>query len=62
MSQLEAVLGSRARSGQQLNAWDAAYGPIDSSGYPQRIWFVNGNRDQSTRFRQSIGGMTRDTT
>jgi hypothetical protein len=38
MSQLEAVLGSRARSGQQFDAWDAAYGPIDSNGYPQRAW------------------------
>ncbi|PYV14432.1 MAG: hypothetical protein DMG07_11970, partial [Acidobacteria bacterium] len=28
MSQLEAVLGSRGRSGQQINAWDAAYGPV----------------------------------
>jgi hypothetical protein len=38
MSQLEAVLGSHARSGQQFDAWDAAYGPIDSAGYPQRVW------------------------
>jgi hypothetical protein len=38
MSQLEAVLGSRARSGQQFDAWDAAFGPIDSGGYPQRVW------------------------
>jgi hypothetical protein len=38
MSQLEAVLGSKARSGQQFDAWDAAYGPTDSEGYPQRAW------------------------
>jgi hypothetical protein len=38
MSQLEAVLGSRARSGQQFDAWDAAYGPIDADGYPKRLW------------------------
>jgi hypothetical protein len=38
MSQLEATLGSKARSGQQFDAWDAAYGPIDSAGYPQRAW------------------------
>jgi hypothetical protein len=38
MSQLEAVLGSEARSGQQFDAWDAAFGPIDSAGYPQRAW------------------------
>ena len=38
MSQLEAVLGSKARSGQQFDAWDAAYGPIGSDGYPKRLW------------------------
>jgi len=38
MSQLEAVLGSRARSGQQFDAWDAAYGPIGDDGYPKRLW------------------------
>ena len=38
MSQLEAVLGSRARSGQQFDAWDAAYGPIGTDGYPKRLW------------------------
>jgi len=38
MSQLEAVLGSKARSGQQFDAWDAAFGPTDSAGYPQRAW------------------------
>jgi len=38
MSRLEAVLGSRARSGQQFDAWDAAYGPMDADGYPRRLW------------------------
>jgi hypothetical protein len=38
MSQLEAVLGSKARSGQQFDAWDAAYGPIGDDGYPKRLW------------------------
>lgn len=38
MSQLEAVLGTRARSGQQFDAWDAAYGPVGSDGYPRRLW------------------------
>ena len=38
MSQLEAVLGSNARSGQQFDAWDAAYGPIGDDGYPKRLW------------------------
>ena len=38
MSRLEAVLGSKARSGQQFDAWDAAYGPIGNDGYPKRLW------------------------
>ena len=38
MGQLEAVLGGKARSGQQFDAWDAAYGPIDADGYPKRLW------------------------
>ena len=38
MSQLEAVLGTKARSGQQFDAWDAAYGPVGSDGYPTRLW------------------------
>jgi hypothetical protein len=38
MSRLEAVLGSKARSGQQYDAWDAAYGPVGADGYPKRLW------------------------
>jgi hypothetical protein len=38
MNQLEAVLGSRIRSGQQIAAWDAAYGPTDADGYPRPVW------------------------
>jgi len=38
MSQLAAVLGSKASSGQQFDAWDAAYGPIGEDGYPKRLW------------------------
>jgi Putative esterase len=38
MSRLEAVLGSRVRSGQQIAAWDAAYGPVDNDGYPRPLW------------------------
>ncbi len=38
MSRLEAVLGDKARSGQQYDAWDAAYGPVDADGYPKRLW------------------------
>jgi hypothetical protein len=38
MSQLEAVLGSHRRSGQQLAAWEAAYGPVGPDGYPRALW------------------------
>jgi len=38
MSRLEAVLGSNVRSGQQLAAWEAAYGPVGKDGYPRPLW------------------------
>jgi hypothetical protein len=38
MSQLEAVLGSKARSGQQFDAFDASWGPVGADGYPRRLW------------------------
>jgi hypothetical protein len=38
LSKIESVLGSRERSGQQFNAWDAAWGPTSSDGYPQPLW------------------------
>src|SRR5579862_3653379 len=38
MSQLEEVLGSHGRSGQQLEAWEAVYGPVGTDGYPQPLW------------------------
>ncbi len=38
ISQLEAVLGSRERSGEQMNAFDAAWGPTDKDGYPRPLW------------------------
>jgi len=38
MSQLEEVLGSHGRSCQQLEAWEAAYGPVGEDGYPKPLW------------------------
>lgn len=38
MSQLEAVLGTKGRSGQQLDIWQAAYGPVGEDGYPKPLW------------------------
>ena len=38
MGQLEQVLGSHGRSGQQVEAWDATYGPVGEDGYPKPLW------------------------
>ncbi len=38
MSQLEDVLGSRGRSGEQFEAWEAVYGPVGADGYPRPLW------------------------
>lgn len=38
MNQRELVLGSKGRSGQQWDIWEATYSPIDDEGYPKRIW------------------------
>ena len=32
------MLGSRGRSGYQLEAWEAVYGPIGDDGYPVPLW------------------------
>jgi hypothetical protein len=38
MSQLEEVLGSKGRSCQQFEAWEAVYGPVGADGYPRPLW------------------------
>jgi hypothetical protein len=37
-SQLESVLGSKRRSGEQLAIWEATYGPVGDDGYPKPLW------------------------
>ena len=37
-SRLEAVLGSKGRSGEQFDAWEAAWGPVGPDGYPEELW------------------------
>ena len=37
-SQMEDVLGSHNRSGEQIEIWDAAYGPVGDDGYPKPLW------------------------
>lgn len=38
MSQLEEVLGLHGRSGLQLEAWEAVYGPVGADGYPKPLF------------------------
>ncbi|WP_350287207.1 alpha/beta hydrolase-fold protein [uncultured Croceitalea sp.] len=35
---LELVLGTKSRSGQQWDIWEATYSPQNDEGYPKRIW------------------------
>jgi S-formylglutathione hydrolase FrmB len=37
-SQLEDVLGSHGRSAEQLEIWEAVYGPVGADGYPEPLW------------------------
>ncbi len=38
LSLFEAVLGSRGRSGYQLEGWESVYGPVGDDGYPVPLW------------------------
>ena len=38
MNYRELVLGTKGRSGQQWDIWEATYSPVDKDGYPKRIW------------------------
>jgi len=38
LSQLQRVLGSRGRSADYLDAWEAAFGPVGDDGYPKPLW------------------------
>ncbi|UCF21724.1 MAG: hypothetical protein JSU87_15660 [Gemmatimonadota bacterium] len=35
---LELVLGTRNRSGDQWDIWEAVYSPMGADGYPRRLW------------------------
>jgi hypothetical protein len=37
-NRMELVLGSKGRSGQQWDVWEAVYSPVGPDGYPRRIW------------------------
>jgi len=34
----ELALGTKNRSGQQLDIWEAVYSPVAADGYPRRLW------------------------
>ena len=38
LSLLAAVLGSRGRSTDYLEAWEASFGPVGEDGYPRPLW------------------------
>ena len=38
MNRRELVLGTKGRSGQQWDIWEAVYSPVGTDGYPKRIW------------------------
>jgi hypothetical protein len=35
---MELVLGTKNRSGDQFDIWEAVYSPMGEDGYPQRLW------------------------
>ena len=37
-SQMELVLGTNNRSGQQFDIWEAVFSPTGADGYPKRLW------------------------
>jgi hypothetical protein len=38
LNRYELVLGTKGRSGEQWDIWEAVYSPVGSDGYPKRIW------------------------
>ena len=38
MNRMELVLGTKGRSGDQFDIWEAVYSPVGKDGYPARIW------------------------
>jgi hypothetical protein len=38
LNRFELALGTKSRSGQQWDIWEAVYSPVGPDGYPKRIW------------------------
>jgi Putative esterase len=48
MNHKELVLGTKSRSGDQWDIWEAVYSPVGPDGYPKRIWDkMTGDIDRS---------------
>ena len=57
LSRLERAQGSRGRSGGQLDAWNAAWGPVGADGYPRRLWDLEtGVIDREVAFHMRDNG------
>ncbi len=57
LSQLERAQGSRGRSGGQIDAWNAAWGPVGDDGYPRRLWDLEtGVIDREAAFHMRDNG------
>ncbi|HXG64256.1 MAG TPA: alpha/beta hydrolase-fold protein [Blastocatellia bacterium] len=64
MNHFELVLGTKSRSGQQWDIWEAVYSPVGPDGYPKRIWDkMTGKIDRSVahywRERYDLGHILR---
>lgn len=56
MNHRELVLGTKGRSGQQWDVWEATYSPVGADGYPARLWDkVTGeiNRDVANYWKEN---------
>jgi len=56
MNYRELVLGTKGRSGQQWDIWEAVYSPVGADGYPQRIWdrlTGNINKDVANHWKEN---------
>ncbi|MCP3964306.1 MAG: hypothetical protein GY719_41290 [bacterium] len=53
---MELALGTRGRSGDQYDIWEAVYSPVGDDGYPKRIWDKRTgeiDRDVAEHWRES---------
>jgi hypothetical protein len=57
VAQLQRVMGSHGRSGQQFDAWFAAFDPVGADGYPEPMWDpLTGKVDPSVVEKASAAG------